>query len=161
MQIRGRYGCNWTPSPVPEGQKRAALRILSDMDRELTPAPSDWIAARIVTLLAHFWMPDMPENLHQAISRDWISVLGGYPRQAIDRACLDYLRDDTSKRPTPGKIRKLCEERVGEKMRDRDRLRECLECKALPRERGRMMTAGEAIPKFAALRDSLEGNTPP
>jgi len=36
---------------------------------------------------------------------DWLTVLDGFPRDDIERACLDYLRDEPDRRPTPGRIR--------------------------------------------------------
>jgi len=36
---------------------------------------------------------------------DWLAVLDGLPRDDIERACMDYLRDEPRRRPTPGDIR--------------------------------------------------------
>ena len=58
----------WQPQPVPEECRHAAIRILADLERELAPAPREWISARIATLLAHYWTPDMPENLQAAVA---------------------------------------------------------------------------------------------
>ena len=63
-----------------------------------------WIAGRVATLLAHYWREDEPEELLRAISADWADVLHGFTREAIQKACLRYLREEPRRRPTPGSI---------------------------------------------------------
>jgi hypothetical protein len=38
------------------------------------------------------------------MGKDWADVLEGLPRDAIQRACLRYMREEPSRRPTPGAI---------------------------------------------------------
>lgn len=67
---------------------------------------SGWLAGRITTLLSHYYTPDIPAALSEAAMVDWLAVLDGLPRDDIERACMDYLRDEPDRRPTPGRIRK-------------------------------------------------------
>lgn len=64
----------------------------------------EWIGGRIATLLAHYWREDDPDELLGAMGRDWADVLEGMPQDAIQRACIWYLRDEPRRRPTPGAI---------------------------------------------------------
>ena len=64
----------------------------------------EWIAGRIATLLSHYWRDDDPLELLTAMAADWVEVLAGMPKDAIQQACVQYLRDEPRRRPTPGAI---------------------------------------------------------
>ena len=64
----------------------------------------DWVAGRIATLLSHYWRDDDPVELITASADDWVEILSGMPQQALQDACLKYLRDEPRRRPTPGAI---------------------------------------------------------
>ena len=66
---------------------------------------SGWLAGRITTLLSHYYTPDIPATLSEAAMVDWLAVLDGLPTDDIERACMDYLREQPRRRPTPGDIR--------------------------------------------------------
>jgi len=66
---------------------------------------SGWLAGRITTLLSHYYTPDIPATLSEAAMVDWLAVLDGLPTDDIERACMDYLREEPRRRPTPGDIR--------------------------------------------------------
>ncbi len=68
------------------------------------PDHRQWIAGRIYTLLSHYWREDDPDALTTAIASDWVEVLAGMPQRAIQAACLQYLRDEPRRKPTPGAI---------------------------------------------------------
>ena len=68
------------------------------------PDHRQWIAGRIYTLLSHYWREDDPDALTTAIASDWVEVLAGMPQRAIQTACLQYLRDEPRRKPTPGAI---------------------------------------------------------
>lgn len=64
----------------------------------------EWIGGRALTLLSHYWRDDDPVELTAAIGRDWADVLEGLPRDVIQRACIQYQRDEPRRKPTPGAI---------------------------------------------------------
>lgn len=63
-----------------------------------------WIKGRAATLLAHYWREDDDPALLAAIGKDWADVLEGLPQEYIQKACIQYQRDEPRKRPTPGAI---------------------------------------------------------
>jgi hypothetical protein len=75
-------------------------------------AHREWTAGRIATLLAFYWRDDDPKHLVGAMARDWVTVLEGLPREAIDRACLRYLRNEPRRKPTPGAIYAMAREEI-------------------------------------------------
>lgn len=67
-------------------------------------AHREWIGGRALTLLSHYWRDDDPVELTAAIGRDWADVLEGIPQEYVQRACLEYMRTEPRKKPTPGEI---------------------------------------------------------
>ena len=67
----------------------------------------EWIAGRIATLLSHYWRDDDPMELLTAMAADWVEVLAGMPQAAVQQACVQYLRNEPRRRPTPGSILEL------------------------------------------------------
>jgi len=63
-----------------------------------------WIKGRAATLLAHYWREDDDPALLAAMGRDWADVLEGLPQEYIQRACIQYQRDEPRKKPTPGAV---------------------------------------------------------
>ena len=70
-------------------------------------AHREWIAGRIATLLSHYWRDDDPIELLTAMAADWVEVMAGMPQQAVQQACVQYLRNEPRRRPTPGAILEL------------------------------------------------------
>lgn len=64
----------------------------------------EWIGGRALTLLSHYWRDDDPVELTAAIGADWADVLEGLPREYIQRACVQYMRDEPNRKPKPGAI---------------------------------------------------------
>lgn len=64
----------------------------------------EWIGGRCHTLLSHYWREDDPVELSAAIGKDWGDVLEGLPQEAIQKACIQYQRDEPRRKPTPGAI---------------------------------------------------------
>lgn len=56
-------------------------------------------------LLSHYFRPEEPAELREAAIVDWLSLLHGLPRDAVNHACQGYLRDQPRRRPAPGEIR--------------------------------------------------------
>lgn len=67
-------------------------------------AHREWIAGRIATLLSHYWRDDDPMELLTAMASDWVEVLAGMPQPAVQEACIQYLRNEPRRKPTPGAI---------------------------------------------------------
>jgi len=78
---------------APLSPERAALR--------------EWIGGRALTLLSHYWRDDDPVEMTAAIGADWADTLEGLPRDVIQKACVQYLRDQPRRKPTPGAIYQL------------------------------------------------------
>ena len=64
----------------------------------------EWIGGRVITLLSHYWRDDDPVELTAAIGADWADVLEGLPQEFIQRACIQYQREEPRRKPTPGAI---------------------------------------------------------
>lgn len=81
-------------------------------NRKTASAPSlpgraehrEWIGGRAITLLSHYWRDDDPVELTAAIGADWANVLEGLPQEYIQRACIEYMRDEPKRKPSPGAI---------------------------------------------------------
>lgn len=56
--------------------------------------------------MGHYWRPDDPYELTEALSGDWANILESVPRQAIERACEAYMAENRY-RPTPADILNL------------------------------------------------------
>lgn len=67
----------------------------------------EWIGGRVLTVLSHYWREDDADALTSAIAADWADVLEGLPREAIQKACIQYQRDEPRRKPTPGAIYSL------------------------------------------------------
>ena len=63
-----------------------------------------WIKGRAATLLAHYWREDDDPALLAAMGKDWADVLEGLPQEIIQRACIQYQRDEPRRKPTPGAV---------------------------------------------------------
>lgn len=64
----------------------------------------EWIGGRAITLLNHYWRDDDPAEMGAAIGSDWADVLEGMTKDAIQKACIQYQRDEPRRKPTPGAI---------------------------------------------------------
>ena len=75
-------------------------------------AHREWIAGRSFTLLSHYWRDDDSEALTAAMGKDWADVLEGLPQDAIQKACIQYQRDEPRRKPTPGAIYALARDAI-------------------------------------------------
>ncbi len=69
-----------------------------------------------MTLLSHYWRDDDPVQLTAAIGADWAKVLDGLPRDAIDWACIKWLRENPKRKPSPGAIYQLAKSRLPQRV---------------------------------------------
>lgn len=104
-----------------------ALKVAAEQGRlfieaRLAPAQPDWIKGAIVTLLTHYYVADLPEHVHAAVSSDWLEDLQEYPAWAISEARTEW-RQNNKRKPTPGHMRELCNKAVS---KDKAMLRQCV-----------------------------------
>lgn len=64
------------------------------------------MAGRVKVFLSHFWRPDDPIEVEEAVIRDWVSVLHVYRTGDVDAAMVEYLanpdRSEAGKAIRPG-----------------------------------------------------------
>lgn len=84
---------------LPANRKNASVPSLRERAEH-----REWIGGRALTLLSHYWRDDDPVELTAAIGADWADVLEGIPQEYIQRACIQYQRDEPRRKPTPGAI---------------------------------------------------------
>lgn len=88
------------------------IEALAGPVRDLSaPVNREWLSGRVGVLLGHYWTPDTPEQMTQAIARDWIGALCHLPQWALDVACKDWIANGTRK-PVPGDIRERAMKRM-------------------------------------------------
>lgn len=83
---------------VPATQKDSALSFQERTEHR------GWIKGRALTLLSHYWREDDDPALMAAIGKDWADVLEGIPQEYIQKACIQYQRDEPRRKPTPGAV---------------------------------------------------------
>jgi len=71
----------------------------------------EWIAGRVQVLLSHYYQPNMPEDKAEAAIDDWVDVLAAYSQDKIQKACLQYIEKEPYKRPTPGVILRMIDDK--------------------------------------------------
>ena len=115
-------GETWeTPTALNAAQLEYCRSALVGYEAYLTPAPRTRLLARIATLLAHFYAPDIPDTLRRGIAQDWAETLEDLPWHGIVWACSQWLKIE-KRRPTPAEIRRLTLEECEPDMRIRNRL---------------------------------------
>lgn len=85
-------------SNLPSQQRNSALSSPERTEHRT------WIKGRAATLLSHYWREDDDPALLAAIGKDWADVLEGIPQEYIQRACIQYQRDEPRRKPTPGAV---------------------------------------------------------
>lgn len=83
------HKADWTPSSREQAERKSHR---------------EWIGGRALTLLSHYWRDDDDEMLTAALGADWADVLEGLPQEVIQRACIQYQREEPRRKPTPGAV---------------------------------------------------------
>lgn len=99
----------WVPREIDPETRNLVATTLAHFEAYLKPVETQWLTGRITALLAHYYVPDMPVALHQAVLTDWVEALRAFPKWAVERACRDWLSGH-DKRPTISAIVRQCEE---------------------------------------------------
>lgn len=97
-----------TPFKASRPKDRAELeQTISAIEYLTKPAPSNWTAARVVTLLSHYFTAQQEAAQVRAVAVDWADMLADYPAWAIANACRWWLGHENPRRsykPVPGDI---------------------------------------------------------
>ena len=96
--------------PILTTQEADTMRVAANLLRELlSPVQNiQAVISRITALLAHYYTPDLGEDLWALVTHDWSQALKPYPGWAIAQACQHWRDAEPSRRPTPGAIVQEC-----------------------------------------------------
>ena len=97
---------------LTETERAEAEGLVPAYRAYLTPGKRDEISARILTLRAHYFMPDMPKGLADAVADDWTDDMSAYPLWAVKAACDRYRRSQATRAPRPADIIAFAEEEI-------------------------------------------------
>lgn len=70
----------------------------------LGPGARAEITEYVIRLRAHYFVPDVPDALGQALTDDWVDDLSRFPLWAVKEACDRYRRMEGTKPPRPADI---------------------------------------------------------
>lgn len=124
LVIRGKYFDRWTVGKLPVitlETKSAAEQSIVVISQNLIPANPEGTKAAIFTLMQHYYVSDLPEQVHLAIATDWIACLVEYPAWAIEKSRIDWMKNNKRK-PTPSEIVNLCDKAIS---KDKAMKRQC------------------------------------
>lgn len=131
LETHGRKWDLWKCGELPvvtDAIKVAAEQGRIFVEERLAPADAEWTKGAISTLLTHYYVGNLPEHVHAAISSDWLEDLGKYPDWAISQARKEW-RQNNKRKPTPGHMVELCNKAVS---KDMAMLRQCKAIIAAP-----------------------------
>ena len=78
----------------------------------LEPGPRSEISALVTRVRAHYFVPDVPDAMAQAMADDWVDDLSGFPAWAVKAACDRYRRRQATRAPRPADIIALAEDEI-------------------------------------------------
>ena len=113
------------PPPITGDQAEAVRKALTVLEAGMTPAHRPALSSRVITMLAHYFVPDMPQTLADAVMADWIEALSEYPNWAVNAACTRWLHGNNRK-PTIADVRKECWDDIYFKRLQIDKLKSIL-----------------------------------
>ncbi len=101
------------PKSITRNQRSQIVDYLQAV-RAKYPAPSpEWLAGRIATLLAHYFLASTDASISTMVGADWIDCLAVFPKEHLDKA-VTWWRDNETRKPKPADIRKLAIRFFGE-----------------------------------------------
>ena len=94
------------PAIVTSSLKEKAALVSVKTKEILAPAPSATIAGHITVLLRHYYHDaKLPADVMEGLALQWIKTLEDFPAWAVEKAVIEYLRDDAKgRKPVPGQI---------------------------------------------------------
>ncbi|MGY0793163.1 hypothetical protein ACW7BJ_27670 [Azospirillum argentinense] len=106
---------SWNPPSLNREEYDDIVGIdLPALEDYLRPANDTWIDGRIVTLLSHYYVPNVPFDVQVAAHEDWVRLLSPFPQWAIEAAVDEWLSRPGRQKPMPGDIIAACRWRVEE-----------------------------------------------
>ncbi len=115
----------WEPPRLGPQTVNMITEALRQYEVYLAPADRAQVSARIATLLAHYYVPDMPASLQTAVMSDWLDELAEFPAWAIQQACRAWLRREKRK-PSLADIISLCNDAMHDARTERTVLQRCI-----------------------------------
>lgn len=122
----------------------------------LKPAERRWLTARIMSLLAHFWIAELGDELQTLIAADFIDALSPYPRWAVQQVCRDVIASARRTRPTPGDLVQGCRELTARQSAALHNLRRLVDPVEQERARKRSEAARRRAEEIAAWKAERE-----
>ncbi|WP_372393833.1 hypothetical protein ABMY26_00730 (plasmid) [Azospirillum sp. HJ39] len=105
----------WTPPTISAAERyRLVTSDIPALEAYLAPADRTWINGRVIALLSHYFVPDIPQQAQVAALGDWIMLLARYPQWAVQAAVVEWLDRPGRQKPMPGDIAAGCRWRVAE-----------------------------------------------
>ena len=123
--LRSTEGTPWVPPILTQEQREISISILQDFEVYLRPVTSQWLIARVRSLLLHYHTPNATPADLAVMLTDWVVALDTLPAWAVTVACQQYLGAQRF-RPSPHDVRALAMEAVGDAIQTRDRLKAVL-----------------------------------
>lgn len=106
---------HWVPPALTASEHEYLVaQSIPHHEAYLTPAPRRWINQRVVALLSHYFVPDIPAAAQMAALADWIDILSPFPQWAVEAAVKEWLNRPGRQKPMPGDIAAGCRWRVAE-----------------------------------------------
>ena len=95
-----------------ETERETLVSLLPAYRAYLEPGPRAEISALLTRLRAHYFVPDVPDALAQALADDWADDMALFPLWAVKAACDRYRRSEASRAPRPADIISFCKEEI-------------------------------------------------
>lgn len=102
------------PAATSSLKEKAAL-VKAKTEAMLAPADSKEIAGHVTLLLQHYYRDaNIPPAVAEGLALQWLQCLEEFPEWAVQKACVEYLKNDTKgRKPSPGQVVALAREQVG------------------------------------------------
>lgn len=121
----------WPPHEVSRSEMEACRAVVEAGG--IVPAPRQWIAGRVATLLGHYHLSEKSETMVKHMAQDWLRILEPYPQGAIETACDEYLKTGTYP-PKPADIVAACKKICGEELETMRRAKAIVESASIRQE---------------------------
>lgn len=105
----------WVPPVLPREQyEDIRFAQIPSHEAYLRPSERKWINQRVVALLSHYFVPDIPPEAQLVALADWVRLLSPFPQWAVQAAVDEWLSRPGRQKPMPGDIIAACRWRVEE-----------------------------------------------
>ena len=90
-------------------ERETLTKLIPAYRAYLEPGPRHEISGLLTKLRAHYFVPDLPDALGEAIANDWADDFGSYPLWVVKEACDRYRRSEGTRAPRPADLIAFCE----------------------------------------------------